>query len=338
MKLIGVFAALLIASPAWAQGFGLPPIGRPRPPAPPPPQPQQPPKLDFNWVESMDEAQKTGKPVVYYVIRDDNDKFVPAFRNDKVRTLGDSFVFVVQPLAKDNPLQQELKIASAPVWIGMDRYGNALDTLPAFPSAEQMHAWLSKVQQLAKNLAADIESKYAQAQQTLKRNQAAGIKKMIEMANLSRKGYPQIAEAARTLQILADENLARARLQLASPETEEDGKATLEALQKSFKGSPVAYQADFVLVDHLRSKGDIGGAWSRLDRLAKAPPAEREIAKRKQAEIVSEGVQRVRTALQEALDADWDSAKAKLREIRTAYAPTEVAKVAEEALADMEEK
>jgi hypothetical protein len=293
--------------------------------------------LDFNWTESMDEALAAGKLIVYYVVRDNNDKIVPAFRNEKVRTLADaSFVFVVHTIDKDNPLQQEYKVTTAPVWVGLDRYGNPLDWNPRTPNAEEMHAWLNKLAAMAKDRAADIETKSAQAQQLVRKNQAAGIKKLIELANCGRKGYPQIAEAARTLQILADESFARAKILLSESETESEGIAILESVLKNFKGSAPAWQAEIMLAEHLEPSA----AWPKLERVAndpKAPPAERDRARQLQTSILNDGLDQIRAILRQA-EKDWEGAKSLLRRLKSKYGSTEVGKAADEALADLEEK
>ncbi len=350
MKFLGVLAVLLGATNAFAQGLPLPPIGPRRPPlpAPPPNQPNQPPRMDINWEGTLDlalqKAQAEGRAIVYMAIKDEQDRFLPAFRVEKVRALGEqSFAFVAEPLDSANRTQQDLKIKVAPTWVAMDKFGNILTQTSARLDAVQTYDWLNAVLAQAKSAADEVESRSAQAHQMLKKNQSSGIRKLIDFLNWARskKGYPQIAEAQKTLQSLADECFVRARLQLEAPDTEKDGLATLKFVQDSFKGSAPAIQADLVLAEHLRRKGDVPGAWSKLDRVAadpKVPPAERDRARAAQTAILSEGLARLRSLLKAAGEGDWEAAQEALRQLKVQHAVTEVARHVDEVLKDLEEK
>jgi hypothetical protein len=239
-------------------------------------------------------------------------------------------------------MQKQLGIRGGPVFAGLDKYLN--DTglrLRELPAADKLINFGREVQSAARSVEILLKGASHKAAELAARGDDAGaLRELIRIAQVNKRGYPEIAAAKERIDAMAQADLAKARLLLAKPETEKQGLTILEAMSRSFKGLPQATAGDLEAARHFALKPDVAAAMERLARVARADAkihgADVAAAQELQSQIVKEGIGLIRAALQLGVDGDLDGARERIGKIKKDYSGTEVAKHAADVLTDLQ--
>lgn len=320
--LAGGLVVLLAASDAWAQG-GRGPGRRQRP---------------VEWENAIEDGLgKVGderKYLFIYVHPPAETDEPTEFRNqDILEASRGEFVFVRFPFDKENSVQQEWKIVTAPTFIGADKRGNEVVRSQGSMSIDAIRTVLKNTPDAVAKLEATIRSlasKLDAADRSGDRTKT--VRAAMDLIKTEKKGFPEIAAASRRLDELAVEEFRRA--DIADTADEAMGTAIIEAVVREFAGAPAAVEADIRLARRDASSGNTSGALTRLNRTLKqsspALKAKLADAQKELDAMLADGMSQIEVALSLASQ-DREGARESLRRIQRDYAGTDVARKAAEA-------
>ncbi|OHB77456.1 MAG: hypothetical protein A2Z34_08835 [Planctomycetes bacterium RBG_16_59_8] len=293
------------------------------------------------WAETVAEAviraKADDRPILLYVYPPGSEE--PEFFNssDMRKASREEAVFCKLRFRKDEKGFQRLKIAAAPMIVGLDHYGNDFSRTSTITIASA-RAIIRELPGVVAAFEEELAKKYEAAVAALEKDdEKKATRLLVDILSTGKHGYKDIERAAEKLEDLVEDDFAEAKKLIDSDK--EAARERLAKISKEFKGTPPWIVAESMIADMENKEGKTRDA---IDRLS--PLLEIEALHFKKAvsdaddvmtKILKEGSLRVSETAREGQSGDKAKAKETLLKIKKEYEGTEVEKEAREAIKEL---
>jgi hypothetical protein len=286
------------------------------------------------WCESVESALGQITPnrrLLFVYVAPASDPGDPTvFRNPDVQAAAETFVPVKIIFDKEHPDLKEYRVASAPAILCCDRYGNEVARGTSL-SVDVVRGLIRTAPDAAAKLEAHVRSLGARVEEAERSGERARIlKACADVIRTGKRGFPEIAAAAKKLDALAEPEFAK--VDLAASVDARTAIEQFERIAKEFAGTPPAVRAEVRIAELENGRGSAAAAVARLQKASvAASPAFEAVAKEAREtldRVVREGIDRVA----EAEKLPREQAREALRKLQKEYAGTEAGKSAGQAL------